>query len=426
MFPLLLPISCCGQFVRVDSLGLLLSLLALSLIIADKKLLFFLSPLVLVLAFFTKFNFALLIVPIFIMMLITRKAKWALYFLGFAVLASISFFLLNSTTEGAFFNDTFVYIGSSPYSLSTALRFMVNIMVSYSFISLTFLGLLFDKKSLIENEKELLIFLCLLTEIPFLVFAMGKQGSSHNQFFQLSALAILALGIILGKSKDGWEYLEAKIGSLILFTVPLFLIWLASYYLLREMYPQLMLFFASAIYILVISTKFKLNKMAVNFCLAILLFAQVSVLYFRPLGLLGENVAPDKILESWELNKEYYLKITEIFKKNPGPALTYWTGSLVLSGKDSVIEPFVLNNMLNAGLFDTEKLYANISQKKYSVIIMPAEFATLRDFGEEARTPQDNNTIFARRDFIEVAMENYKVGGKVGSAEVLYPKTEDP
>ena len=422
MFPLLLPISCCGQYMRVDSLGLFLSLLALFLATAENRLLFYLSPVVLVLAFFTKFNFASLIVPVFFLILITKKAKWVFYLVEFALLSLVTFLWLNKTTEGAFFHNTFTYLGSASYSFPMALQFVLYIIVSYSFIALAIFNLLIGRKRLIGNDKEYLIFLCLLTEIPFLLFAMGKVGTTMNQFFQLSAFSLLTLGILLEKNKDNWENLRESPGSLLLFITPLVTGWIVSYYLLKETYPKLMLLIASAIYVLVMPVQLRLKKMTVHSCMAILIVAQIITIYFMPLGIQGENLAPNETLKRIELNREYFRKIIEILEKNPGPALTWLTGCLVLSGKDSVIEPFVLNNLYRVGLFSPERFYANISQKKYSVMVMPPRFRTLYESEEGARTEDDDSSIFTRRDFIMIVTDNYQITGKVGSAVILYPQ----
>lgn len=422
MFPLLLPISSCGQYMRVDSLGLFLSLLALFLATFENRLLFYLSPLILTLAFFTKFNFASLIVPVFLIMIITKRAKWFLYLLEFSLLSSIAFFFVNKITDGAFFLNAFTYIGSSLYSFSMAWRFVLYIILSYSFISLSFLSLLFKQGKKVRNETENLIFLYLLIQIPYLVFAMGKAGSDMNQFFELSASALLALGLVFGRYKNIWDNLHIKAGNILVCMVPLFVAWLLSYYLLEETFIKLLVFLMSAVFLLIIPATLKMNKNTLQFCMTILIVLQVSILYFRPLGLMGTNLDPSVRAERLDLQKEYYQKAVEILKKNPGPALTWITDWLVFSGKDSVIEPFVLNNLCRTGIFNPEGFYNNISQKKYSVMIMPKRFGVLCDLGEGARIAEDDSSIFLRKDFIKLATDNYEITEKVGSAYVLYPK----
>lgn len=424
MFPLLLPISCCGQYMRVDSLGLFLSLFALYLSTTENRFFFYLSPVVLVLAFFTKFNFANLIVSVFILAIVTKKAKWISYLLEFALLSSVAFFWLNRTTEGAFFNNAFIFIGASSYSLSMALRFLLYILVGYSFIALTILYLLIGRKRLIENDIEYLILLSLLIEIPFLLFAMGKVGTSMNQFFQLSAVALLTLGIMLEKNKDHWENLKESTSSSLLFITPLIIGWIMSYYLLKETYPKLMLFIASTVYVLVIPIHLRMKKLTVLACMTILIVLQVSMLYFMPLGIAGENLSPNETLKRNKLNSQYFPKIIEILKKNPGPALTHLNGSLVLSGKESVVDPLVLGNLYRVGLFSPERFYTDIAQKKYAVIIMPPRFRTLYELGEAARTEDDENSIFNDREFIRIVTENYQFREKVGSVDVLYPRVD--
>jgi len=185
---------------------------------------------------------------------------------------------------------------------------------------------------------------------------------------------------------------------------------------------KFLVFLISAVFLLIISAALKLTNNTLHFYMIILIVLQVSILYFRPLGLTGANLDPGAKTKWLDLQKEYYQKVIEILKKNPGPALSYMTDWLVLSGKDSVIEPFVLDTLYGTGTFNPEGFYNNISQKKYSVMIMFDRVGTLVELGEGARQADDTSSIFLRKDFIKLATENYEIAEKVGTAYILYPK----
>jgi hypothetical protein len=355
-------------------------------------------------------------------MINSKKAKWFLYISEFSILSSIAFLFVNKITDGAFFLNTFTYLGSSSYSIFKALEFVLYIALSYSFLSLFFISLMFRKEKKTKNEIRNLIFLYFLIQIPFLVFAMGKAGSDMNQFFELSASALLALGLVIGINIKKWSSIYIKAGNIVVFMVPLLVAWFISYYLSDTTSIKLLLFLLSAAFLFTIPETLKINIKTFQFYMTALIVLQALILYFKPLGMMGIDLNPTAVAKRLNLQTEYYQKVAEILKNSPGPALTWLTDNLVLSGKESVFEPFVLNNLHRTGDFNPEGFYNNISQKKYSVMIMPPKFGMLYELGEEAGPTEDNPSIFEKKDFVKIATDNYEITEKVGSAYVLYPK----
>jgi len=308
------PVLYWGHLFRVDSLGLMFSIVGIYLIFRhneSKKL--FLSIPFFLLALYTK---QLLIAAPIATLIFLSIQDWRLalkYGTILALIGGLVFMGINLATGGQFFQHIFTYNIQS-YSLGRTISAYSTIFLTHILpigIAGAFVAYSFSSKKrtidLLRTKTSLIVIYFITAAITAL--SVGQIGSNVNHFLELLAVSCILMGI-------GLSRIIPFIG----------------------------------------------NRRTVLAAATILLTFQLVVLLAINMRIFDESPSEKDMADSKQ--------ISSYIRNANGAVLAEDGGLLVLNDKDVMFEPFVFTQLSNGGLWDQTSFLCELSNREFSLVVL--------------------------------------------------------
>lgn len=184
-------------FYRVDSLGILFTLLGVYFALEENKKSLFLTTLFFILAIFTKQTF--ISAPLALSLYYIYQKKFTLlkrFLISFLGGGAFIFLIFNILTDGNFFLHLIKY-NANEYSLNRLIKYQIAFLKDFRYLLTSlFIGIIFLKRKI-----DFLFFYLILSGLSTL--SVGKVGSYINYFNEFIAVISIFIAYIWEKSKKG-------------------------------------------------------------------------------------------------------------------------------------------------------------------------------------------------------------------------------